>query len=108
MDDLISRKAVYDGLRKYGFLSPDMTVREFVEDELSSIPAVPLEPLCEWLAEYTGIGPCFNTSEHCKRTDFPCSIGHKWLDDTCLGTDIVKCWEALLKKWMEGHHEQDQ
>lgn len=52
MDDLISRKAVYDGMMKYGFIAPDMTVHEFVEDELPSDPAVPLEPLCRYLEVY--------------------------------------------------------
>ena len=56
MDDLISRKAVLDGMMKYGFLAPDMTVHEFVEDELPSVPAVPLDKLCEWLAIMTEPG----------------------------------------------------
>lgn len=51
MDDLISRKAVRDGMMKYGFHAPDMTVHEFVEDELPSVPAVPLDKLCKWLQE---------------------------------------------------------
>lgn len=55
--ELISRKAVHDGMMKYGFISPDMTVHEFVEDELPSVPAVPLDKLCEWLegAEKEGL-----------------------------------------------------
>lgn len=51
MNDLISRKAVRDGMMKYGFHASDMTVHEFVEDELPSVPAVPLNKLCEWLHE---------------------------------------------------------
>ena len=50
--DLISREAVRDGMKKYGFHAPDMTVHEFVEDELPSVPAVPLDKLCEWLEVY--------------------------------------------------------
>ena len=50
--DLISRKAVRKGMIRYGFKAPDMTVNEFVDDELPSVPAVPLEPLCKWLAGY--------------------------------------------------------
>ena len=60
-----------------------------------TIEAVPLEPLCEWLCEYTGGGPCFNTSEHCKRTDFPCSIGHKWLDDVLLLRSVLSLRRGL-------------
>lgn len=59
--DLTSRKAVHDGMTKYGFVAPDMTVHEFVEDELPSVPAVPLEKLCEWLADYAA--PPGNASE---------------------------------------------
>ena len=40
MDDLVSRQAVKDGMHKYGFLAPDMTVNEFVEDCLPAIDPV--------------------------------------------------------------------
>ena len=36
-DDAISREAVRQGMLKYGFTAPDMTVHEFVEDELPSV-----------------------------------------------------------------------
>ena len=52
MDDLISREAVLSGMIKYGFVAPDMTAHEFVEDELPSVPAVPIEPLCRYLEVY--------------------------------------------------------
>lgn len=57
--DLTSRKAVHDGMTKYGFVAPDMTVHEFVEDELPSVPAVPLDKLCEWL-EVNARTPIYN------------------------------------------------
>lgn len=54
-----------------------------------SVPAVPLDKLCEWLAEYTE----------------PCKLGIRCeyaVDFTCMsGKD---CWRYVLKKWME---EQD-
>ena len=83
MDDLISRKAVRGGMMKYGFHAPDMTVHEFVEDELPSIPAVPLEPLAKWLAEYAvpPVSDCLLTTE--ART---------------------AAWKAVLNKFVE---EQD-
>ena len=41
-DDCVSRQKVKEGMRKYGFHSPDMTITEFIEDELPPvIPALP-------------------------------------------------------------------
>ena len=34
MSDYISREAIKDTMLRYGFKAPDMTVTEFVEDEL--------------------------------------------------------------------------
>lgn len=56
MDDLISRKAVRDGMMKYGFHAPDMTVHEFVEDELPSVPDVPLDDLISREAAIEALG----------------------------------------------------
>jgi hypothetical protein len=95
MDDLTNRKAVRDGMMKYGFHAPDMTVHEFVEDELHSVPAVPLDKLCEWLAKF----------------GCPCDINEDMCDqahgvDRCLGifNSSAFCWQYLLTKMME---EQD-
>lgn len=95
MDDLISRKAVLDGMMKYGFLAPDMTVHEFVEDELPSVPAVPMDKLCEWMAE---------------RFYYPCQIiedCNAFCTPDCVGHDgkKVACWKKVLTKWMEGLEE---
>ena len=85
MDDLTSRKAVRDGMMKYGFHAPDMTVHEFVEDELPSVPAVPLDKLCEYLNSV--IYPCII----CKESPGPqCNAKRKG------------CWNRVLTKWMEG------
>lgn len=48
MSDYISREAIKDTMLRYGFKAPDMTVTEFVEDEL---PAADVEPVRhgEWL-----------------------------------------------------------
>ena len=40
--DAVSRKAVKEGMIKYGFSAPDMTVTEFVENELPPIEGTPL------------------------------------------------------------------
>ena len=50
MDDLISRQALlaaYDERHK----GPPGGARELIKDA-PSVPAVPLEPLCQWLAGY--------------------------------------------------------
>lgn len=36
-EDAVSRQSVKDGMIKYGFHAPDMTVTEFVEDMLPSV-----------------------------------------------------------------------
>lgn len=42
MSDYVSRGAIKDAMLRYGFKAPDMTVTEFVEDEL---PAADVEPV---------------------------------------------------------------
>jgi hypothetical protein len=85
MDDLISRNAVRDGMMKYGFQAPDMTVHEFVEDELPSVPAVPLDKLCEYLNSVI----------------YPCIICKESPGSQC-NAKREGCWERVLTKWMEG------
>ena len=53
MSDYISRETIKDAMLRYGFKAPDMTVTEFVEDEL---PAADVEPErsgrweeCDWV-----------------------------------------------------------
>ena len=46
-DDCVSRQAVKNGMIKYGFHASDMTVTEFVEDELP--PVLPKREQGEWL-----------------------------------------------------------
>lgn len=41
MSDYISREAIKDAMLRYGFKAPDMTVTEFVEDELPAWSMVP-------------------------------------------------------------------
>lgn len=93
--DLISREAVRDGMMKYGFVAPDMTVHEFVEDELPSVPAVPLDKLCEWLARNAFAFECEDCEEYC-RALLDCE--HE------VGSD-QEYWKNKLTKWME---EQDE
>lgn len=39
MSDLIDKAVLMEKMHKYGFTAPDMTVHEFIEDELPTIPA---------------------------------------------------------------------
>lgn len=91
---LISRKAVRDGMMKYGFIAPDMTVHEFVEDELPSVPAVPLDKLCEFLGG--AVTPCILLNIGC-----PYNEATRKDCDSCIAREA---WKITLSKWME---EQD-
>ena len=90
IDDLTSKKAVRDRLMKYGFLAPDMTIHEFVEDELPSVPAVPLDRLCEWLERYAMMNcdGCREAFGSCEDTE----------PSVCNSRER---WKAMLTKWME-------
>lgn len=46
-EDAVSKQAVREGMVKYGFHAPDMTVTEFVEDELQ--PVTPARKVGEWI-----------------------------------------------------------
>ena len=62
-DDAVSRAAVRQGMIKYGFTAPDMTVHEFVEDELPSVTVRQPEKCCE-TCKYNGV-----FSLECSRCD---------------------------------------
>lgn len=85
--DLTSRKAVRDGMIKYGFIAPDMTVHEFVEDELPSVPAVPLDKLCEWLDKNNDFVPfCADDKADCNSCEL----------------EGAECIKKRIMLWMEG------
>ena len=48
-EDAVSRQSVKEGMIKYGFHAPDMTVTEFVEDELPSV--TPTRKKGKWIEE---------------------------------------------------------
>lgn len=61
-EDLVSREEVKERMIHYGFTAPDMTVTEFVEDELHAADVEPVrrgrwKPLFE--SEITGWNPAF-------------------------------------------------
>ena len=106
MDDLISRKALGERIkalkhqiasRAAGFVDEDSYECGAVDGlydaltytmEAPSVPAVPLDKLCEWLGKFAN----------------PCKIGIRCYypydnDRDCMPT--VECWRYVLKKWME-------
>ena len=93
MDDLISRKALAEWVHaNVPAYTPDALItKSFVMAALStksitpSVPAVPLDKLCEYLNSV--IYPCIV----CKESPGPqCNAKRKG------------CWERVLTKWMEG------
>ena len=106
MDDLISRKALDDAFTELrwnedGTLNhfgdrPDWCMHGIAVDKLiqnaPSVPAVPLDKLCEWLDYHAG-KPLDCVGEQCIK----CKFG---VTDSGNGN----CWKAMLTKWME---EQD-
>lgn len=90
--DLISRKSVAEKmLYRRDYVGRPSDPDCIIADE-PSVPAVPLEPLCEWLA---------------KTKTPPCEIGligFKCVDVSLNCSDYEKCWKMAFAKWME---EQD-
>lgn len=66
-------------------------------DDAPTVPAVPLDKLCEWLAEHYG-SPCQLAEIDCYPQCEPDENGE------CYGmrTDDKRCWHDYLTKWMEG------
>lgn len=66
-------------------------------DAQPTIPAVPLDKLCEWLAEHYG-SPCQLAEIDCYPQCEPDENGE------CYGmrADDKRCWHDYLTKWMEG------
>lgn len=99
MDDLISRKKVLDVLNELDL--PDVhaalpvslmlgIVKKTLEP-VPSVPAVPLEPLCEWLGKQGMLAPCY-FDQKCDK----CELKPYWQNKKS------ECWRFVLNKWMEG------
>lgn len=93
--DLISRKAAIEALEfERDCLDGVEDAIEIIQ-QLPSINAVPLDKLCELLADTLHTpAPCFNNEEICPRMDF----GYCRLLDA---PDVKECWKKILTKWME-------
>lgn len=96
--ELISLKAACDAIYKeydgypYGERARGLNdAVGIILAEVPTIPAVPLDKLCEMLDKYNVTVPCNDDCEGCEAFD---------------GTgDTVNCWKVTLAKWME---EQDE
>lgn len=90
MYDLISKKSLlsaYDEKHK----GPAGGARKLIEDA-PTIPSVPLDKLCEWLANSFSDPPC------CVLENVRCKM-------ECRGftqMNYSECWKYVLTKWMEG------
>ena len=101
-DGLISREAAIEAVREL-LLEPDSTQYIYSSDAIGavksvpSVHAVPLDKLCEWLAEHYG-SPCQLAEIDCYPQCEPDENGE------CYGmrTDDKRCWHDYLTKWMEG------
>ena len=105
MDDLISRKAAIEALgeRPENWMDTPAEIEavrayDNAIDNLKavpSIPAVPLDKLCEWLADKALPAPCYYVEDYCPYEDF----GHCDKDEL---PSVKDCWKMVLTKWMEG------
>ena len=102
MDDLINRKAAIEALEfeRDCLETPERIngVEDAIEviKQLPSVAAVPLDKLCEFLADTLHTpAPCFNNEEICHCMDF----GYCRLPDA---PDVKECWKKILTKFMEG------
>ena len=91
--DLISRKSVAEKMaQRRDYVGRPSDPDCIIADE-PSVPAVPLDKLCEWLDKYNVTVPCIDDCEGCEAFD---------------GTgDTVNCWKVILAKWMEEQDESD-
>lgn len=74
-DNCVSRQAVKEGTIKYGFRAPDMTVTEFIEDELP--PVTPTHGICKDCKHFHNVRKDFNI---CDLWTIACTDNHYCAD----------------------------
>lgn len=100
--DLISRKAALEAVKipngeysnpseRHGIIAARVEARRRIMD-IPSVPAVPLDKLCEWLARNAFAFECKDCEEYC-RAMLEC--------ENEVGSD-PEYWKNKLTKWMEG------
>lgn len=104
-DDCVSRQAVKEGMIKYGFHAPDMTVTEFIEDDLMSVtPTQGWIPVSERLPKVGEKVLC-----QCQANIFEVLklMVDGWYHDEnhCYMSGFVIAWQPLPKPYEEkgGH-----
>jgi hypothetical protein len=112
--DLISRKAVVEYfMTNMGWYDVDGykvddadKIRTCIEDLINGIPtvpAVPLDELCELLAEmYSCPGSGWPSSNRACHPGCPDEAFEKLCGTDCDKHTDVERWKAFLTKWMEG------
>jgi hypothetical protein len=111
MDDLISRKAAIEEFENmvtsvsvYGESAEARYATnariKFIEklNSIPSVPAVPLDKLCEWLAEHSVIIPC----ETCRHFSNGYCLAIGDMDKPC--PNKAEDWQRAIKEWMEGQY----
>jgi hypothetical protein len=96
MDDLISRKAAIESIK-------DPVVKGFALYALKnvpSVPAVPLDKLCEWLEENAEFPMEVEVKMFYEPTEEPEIKLNRMLSD-------AERWREKLTKWMEEQDEAD-
>ena len=105
MDDLISRKALYDAMEKREEMyakgnclydAYNYHVSAEIVANVPSVPAVPLDKLCEWLTANRVSIPC----RLCEYDDAgECTVQND-MSKPCPNT--TRDWRMVITKWMEG------
>ena len=93
--DLIDRAALLKDLGEPHTLDYNAIATVCKVKEQPTIEAVPLEPLCEWLSGHAG-RPMDCVGHLCGKCEF---------DGVGVGQE--KCWENLIRKWMEEQHDAE-
>lgn len=100
MDDLISREAAIKAVKELLF-EPDSVQHIYSSDAISAIEkqpaieAVPLDPLCEKLAEYYH-APCNYRDDICETDENGDCPG--------IGKPDAECWKHIIRQWMWVRH----
>lgn len=100
MDDLISKRAAVSRISDLLILElkgqriPTWNEVYNAIGDIPSVPAVPLDKLCEWLEQYAAM-ECYA----CREVFGSCEVEEKQEVNVCNSRER---WKAMLTKWMEG------
>lgn len=106
-DDLISREAAIEAVKipddgcsnpseRHGIIFARVEARRAIQS-IPSVPAVPLDKLCEFLGR--AVTPCILLNIGCPYNDVTCK--------DCDSCKAREAWKITLSKWMEEQDESD-